>query len=127
LILAVRLLGCGLSLALVALLMYVNFVTIPAQERDECLQLVKTEESKFLAAFEAQVRADPKLEIVGWECELVHPWGLVTYLYKDSPDTNERKAYFWCVNVKTRKVSRLRSLAQFVDDYLLKEDESPSP
>ena len=119
--------GFLMFMGLIIAILFGKFVVAPRLARADCLELVRERESKFLKAFQTQVNANPKLSVIGWECELVEPWGLVTYLYSDNPASKDRKAYFWCVHLERREVHRLRSLAQFVDDFLLKEAEASSP
>lgn len=115
-------LGLGAFLGLVLLVLYVVYAAIPASVESDCLELVKQQEAPLLRSFEQQATRTSDVEFLGWEVDLVEPWCLVTYLYRDNPDPNQRKAYLWCVDTKTRTIHRLHSLAQFIDEFLLKDD-----
>ena len=117
-------------LAFVVILLLVlaaKFIMVPHLDRARCLEMVREKESNFLRAFHKKIASDPNLELIGWECELVSPWGLVTLLYSDKPESDDRKAYFWCVQLEEGEVHRLKSLKHFVDDFLLEEKKASAP
>lgn len=90
--------------------------------KSRATSIIQDKESSFIDNFENKVRNNPNLDITGWKCEVVNNWGLVTYHYTaltDKSKAPERRAYFWCVNMNDKEVHRLKSLKQFVDEYLL--------
>jgi len=117
-------------LLFVSVLVAVPFARLylaPSWKLARAEQLVKDKEHEFLAAFHRRVATTPDWKIFGWQSETVPPWHLVTYMYSDNPKENRRKAYLWCVNLETSHVSRLKSLSEFIDDYLLAPTNNAPP
>lgn len=102
-------------LALLSVFAIHHFLPRQAAQRAEAAVL-KAEE-KILKTFEE--RADSQgIRILGWQTQVFPRVTLVTYVYM-VPGSPDRKAFWWAFDPKTEEVNRVRSVKEFVDEYLL--------
>lgn len=129
--------GFSLPALILVILLLLSFVYVFLQwfvfgngyvyQKNTIVGIIQKQEAPFLKQFEERVKGNPSLKIIGWKCEVVTNWGLVTYHYTAAKGKDlERRAYFWAVDTDTRKVHRLESLKQFVDKFLLTEVPRPA-
>lgn len=106
----------GFSLAFV----FVRQDLLPYLARKEAQEAVYKKEEAILEKFFAGAR-QKNFTLWGWDTQVFPRLAQVTYVYQE-PDESDRKAFWWAYQSDApegEKVHRIKSVAEFVDTYLL--------
>lgn len=96
---------------------FVRHHLIPYWAAREAEAMVRQKEASILAQFR-QRAAQHDIEIEGWETQVFPRLIQVAYVYRQGPD-RARKAFWWSYDPKKKELQRIKSLPDFVDNYLL--------
>lgn len=104
-------------------LTFLYFVAAPNVTANSAIALVRSQESAFVEQAMSTIR-DKRYRFLGWDTELFGKrLVLVTFTYVDpTAGASGYMAVWWAVDLETGTATRVKSMQDFADNYLLKID-----
>lgn len=103
----------------IAVLLVGVYFWVPTYKGKRAMDLVKEKEADFVDNALQTIRSSG-LIFHGWDTRIIPPFVLVTFTYEE-PGKKGLRAVWWAVDLEEETVRRVKSLADFADNDLLRD------